>query len=140
MLLGLILVTVVMVWLSTGPSLSPKAAGPAPRPIPSSTGGARSNRPPQKDHATTNNFSKNGLTVQSAEDNQSEPLDLTIYEQTEKIKTQKFHIVREGETLSMISYKYYGSANKWRMLLVANRNVIKDANKLRPGTKIIIPE
>ena len=147
MLLGLVLVTVVMVWLATGPSLSPKSAGPDPRPVPSSaarrpaeTGGARSNRPPQEGPARSNNFSTNGLTLQSVEENQSGLLDSTIYEKTEKIKTQKFHIIREGETLSIISYKYYGSANKWQMIFKANRNVIKDVNKLRPGTKIIIPE
>ena len=140
MLLGLVLVTVAMLWLSTGPNLSPKAGGPDPHPVPSSTGGARSNRPPQENPATTNNFSANGLTALSAEDNQSEPLDSTIYEQTEKIKTQKFHIIRKGETLSDISYKYYGSANKWRMILDANRDEIEDVSKLKPGTKIIIPE
>jgi len=130
MLLGMVLVTVVMVWLATGPNLSRKAGGPD----------TRSNRPPQEDPSRSNNFSTNGLTALNAEDNQSGPLDSTIYEQTEKIKTQKFHIVREGETLSEISYKYYGSANKWQMILDANRNVIKDVNKLRPGIKIIIPE
>ena len=140
MLLGLVMVTVVMAWLSTGPGPGPKAEGLDPRPVPSSTGGARSNRPPQEYAAAPNNFSTNVLTVQSTENNQSKQQDLTKYEQTEKIKTQKFHIVREGETLSVISYKYYGSANKWRILLDANRNVIKDANKLRPGTKLIIPE
>jgi nucleoid-associated protein YgaU len=140
MLLGLVLVTVAMVWLSTGPSLSPKAAGPNPRPVPSSMGGARSNQPSQEDPTTPNNFSTNDLTAQSTEDNQSEPPDSTIYEQTEKIKTQKFHIVREGETLSEISRKYYDSANKWQMILDANRQTIKDANKIRPGTKLIIPE
>jgi len=122
MLLGLVLVMVVMVWLSTGPNLSRKAGGPDTRP------------------ARSNNFSTNGLTALSTEDNQSGPPDSTIYEQSEKIKTQKFHIISEGETLSNISQKYYGSANKWQMILDANRNVIKDVNKLRPGTKIIIPE
>jgi len=146
MLLGLVMVMVIMAWLSTGPSLSPKAARPAPR-SPSSTGGTRTNPPPHEYAAAPNNFSTNILTIQTAENNQSKPQDLTKYsaghptvEQTEKIKTQKFHIVRKGETLSEISYKYYGSASKWRILLDANRNVIEDANKLRPGTKLIVPE
>ncbi len=130
MLVGLVLVMAVMLWLSIGPGLSPKAEGPDPR----------SNPSPQKDPATTNNFSTNGLTTQSTEDNQSKPPDSTIYEQTEKIKTQKFHIVREGETLSEISRKYYDSANKWQKILDANRQIIKDVNKLRPGIKLIIPE
>ena len=130
MLVGLVLVTAVMLWLFIGPGLSPKAEGPNPR----------SNLPPQKDSATTNNFSTNGLTAQSTEDNQSKPPDSTIYEQTEKIKTQKFHIVREGETLSEISHKFYGSANKWQKILDANRDVVEDVSKLKPGTKLIIPE
>jgi nucleoid-associated protein YgaU len=130
MLVGLVLVMAVMLCLSIGPGLSPKAEGPDPR----------SNPSPQEDPATTNNFSTNGLTAQSTEDNQSKLPDSTIYEQTEKIKTQKFHIVRKGETLSEISRKYYDSANKWQMILEANRQIIKDVNKLRPGTKLIIPE
>ncbi len=130
MLVGLVLVMAVMLWLSIGPGLSPKAEGPNPR----------SNPSPQEYPATTNNFSTNGLTAQSTEDNQSKPADSTIYEQAEKIKTQKFHIVRKGETLSEISRKYYDSANKWQMILEANRQIIKDVNKLRPGIKLIIPE
>ena len=136
MLVGLVLVTTAMFWLSTGPGLSPKAEGPNTCPVPSSTGGARSNRPPQENTDTPNNFSTNSLTAQSAEDT----LDSAIYEQTEKIKTQKFHIVRKGETLSEISYKYYGSANKWQKILEANRDEIEDVSKLKPGTKLIIPE
>ncbi len=130
MLVGLALVMAAMLWLSIGPGLSPKAEGPDPR----------SNPSPQEDPATTNNFSTNGLTAQSTEDNQSKPPDSTIYEQTEKIKTQRFHIVRKGETLSEISRKYYDSANKWQKILDANRQIIKDVNKLRPGVKLIIPE
>ncbi len=137
MFLGMVLVTAVMLWLSIGPGLSPKAAGPD----------THSNQPPQEDPALSNNLSTKGLEAQNAEDNQSKPPDSTIYsageptvEQTEKIKTQKFHIISKGETLSDISHKYYGSANKWQKILDANRNVIKDANKLRPGIKLIIPE
>lgn len=61
-------------------------------------------------------------------------------EPLEKITTQRFHIIQKGETLSEIAYKYYGSAAKWNKILDANRSVIKDVNKLKPGTKIIIPE
>ncbi len=130
MLLGLVLVMAVMLWLSIGPGLNPKATGPD----------SRSNPPPREGPARSNNFSTNSLTALNAEENQSEPPDSTIYEQAEKIKTQKFHIIRQGETLSDISHKYYGSANKWRMILDANRDEIEDVSKLKPGTKIIIPE
>ncbi len=130
MLVGLVLVMAVMLWLSIGPGLSPKAEGPDPR----------SNPSPQEDPTATNNFSTNALTAQTTEDNQSKPPDSTIYEQTEKIKTQKFHIVRKGETLSEISRKYYDSANKWQKIFDANRDAIEDVSKLKPGTKLIIPD
>jgi nucleoid-associated protein YgaU len=66
--------------------------------------------------------------------------DLTIYERAEKIKTTKFHIIQRGETLSGIARRYYGAPDQWRKILTANQNVIKDPDKLTPGTKLIIPE
>lgn len=66
--------------------------------------------------------------------------DLTIYEQKEKIQTTKFHIVRKDETLSSISQQHYGTATKWQKILQANQDTIKDANKITPGTKLIIPD
>jgi len=49
------------------------------------------------------------------------------------------HVVAEGETLMHISKKYYGTTRKWRHIFEANRGVIPDENKIRPGTEIIIP-
>ena len=60
--------------------------------------------------------------------------------QPETTRPQRFHIVRKGETLSEISRKYYGSAGKWRKIFEANRGTVKDANTVRAGTKLIIPE
>ena len=70
---------------------------------------------------------------------QSSPAS-SVHYPSEKIKTQKFHIVRNGDTLFGIACEYYGSANKLQKILDANRDIIKDANKLRAGTKLIIPE
>jgi len=66
--------------------------------------------------------------------------DLTIYETSEKIKTTRFHIVRKDETLSAISQQYYGSPNQWRKIVEASKGAVQDANKIRPGTKLIIPD
>jgi len=121
MLLGLVLVMAVMLWLSIGPGLSPKARIQHLRNI----GTVQENSGSPNNHPTNSS-----AAIQP---------DSTIYEQTEKIKTQKFHIIRQGETLSDISHKYYGSANKWQMILDANRDEIEDVSKLQPGTKIIIP-
>jgi nucleoid-associated protein YgaU len=51
-----------------------------------------------------------------------------------------YHTVRNGETLSAISFLYYGSETKWQKILDANRNVIKDVKNLKPGTELVIPE
>lgn len=66
------------------------------------------------------------------------PLATPIQSQT--ASSQRLHMVREGETLSDISRKYYGSAGKWRKVFEANRGTIKDANAVRSGTKLIIPD
>jgi nucleoid-associated protein YgaU len=66
--------------------------------------------------------------------------DLTVHESAEPIKTVKFHIVRKGETLSHIAQQYYGSKEQWRKIVAANVKTIPDANKIAPGTKLILPE
>jgi acetyl esterase/lipase/phage tail protein X len=63
-----------------------------------------------------------------------------VHIQPDTISPQRFHIVRKGETLSKISYKYYGSASKWRKIFEANRGTVQDANTVRSGTKLIIPD
>ncbi len=66
--------------------------------------------------------------------------DLTIYKEPEKVETEKFHIVQPDENLSDISFLYYGTPNKWKKIAKANRDAIPDANRIKPGTKIIIPD
>jgi len=49
------------------------------------------------------------------------------------------HIVRNNETLSQIATRYYGSSTKWRQIFDANRDVVKDADDVKPGTRLVIP-
>lgn len=65
--------------------------------------------------------------------------DVIVEEQPERVKTQKFHIVSQGQTLSGISKKYYGTEAKWSVIFQANRDVIKDPDRLKPGLKLLIP-
>ena len=73
-------------------------------------------------------------------EDQSEPMDMSQFIQAEKIKTQRFHIVRKDQTLSAISRIYYGSSNQWQKIVNANRDIIKDPNKINSGMKLIIPD
>ena len=50
------------------------------------------------------------------------------------------HIVQVGENLATISTKYYGTPSKWKTIFNANRNRLTDANNLRVGTQISIPQ
>ena len=150
MILGSVLAIIATVWLATRPSLSTKArmlhfhnAGPRQEPIEQTN--FAPNLPNTPSTGTTNEVEAEQSSSLIRVDKLQQPTqlnlpDFTAYYKSEKIKTQRFHIVGKGETLSDISYKYYGSANKWQKILDANRNVIKDANKLRPGVKLIIPE
>jgi acetyl esterase/lipase len=68
------------------------------------------------------------------------PATSAVHLQPETTRPQRFHIVRQGETLSGISRDYYGSAGQWRKIFEANRGTVQDANTIRPGTKLIIPD
>ena len=137
MILGLVLVTATMLWFFAGSNLNPKArilnlrSNRKTAPLSETFG------PTKSSEIGTVREENNQL---SATDNQSQEPEWKKYRQAEKIKTQRFHIISEGETLSEISRKYYDSARKWQKILDANRDVIKDVSKLKPGTKIIIPE
>ena len=50
------------------------------------------------------------------------------------------HTVQPGETLATISKKYYGSPARWKDIHQANRDRLPDANRLREGMELTIPE
>jgi hypothetical protein len=49
------------------------------------------------------------------------------------------HTVAEGESLSLIAFKYYQSPNKWDKIVAANRAKLKNPDMLRPGMVLVIP-
>lgn len=52
----------------------------------------------------------------------------------------KMHTVASGESLSLISKKYYGDAMKYNIIFEANQPLLKDVNKIYPGQVLRIPE
>ena len=60
------------------------------------------------------------------------------YKPDKQHKAIKFHIVRKNETLIDISRQCYGTAGGWKKILTANN--IHDPTRIKPGTKLIIPE
>jgi nucleoid-associated protein YgaU len=55
-------------------------------------------------------------------------------------KPYKVYIWQEnGDSLSQIAKKMYGDPQKWRLIYLANKDVIKDPNKIFPKQKLKIP-
>lgn len=57
----------------------------------------------------------------------------------EEPKTGKYYVIQKGDTLKKISYKFYGTVDKWELIYSINKHIIKNPNVLKPGTKIYIP-
>jgi nucleoid-associated protein YgaU len=126
MVLGLVLITVVIVWFSARPSLSIKSRAMSPR--------SAVHRKMEIPSLSRSIETRKETTISG------NPIKQANNEQLKEMKAERFHIVRAGETLSDISRQYYGSADKWQKILGADRLPIENPSKLKPGTKLIIPE
>jgi nucleoid-associated protein YgaU len=75
---------------------------------------------------------------------QSDPQYPLPTEQADKIMQNTsgnilIHTVAPGETLSAISTLYYGTIDQQQKILDANADIITNADRLRPGMRLIIP-
>ncbi len=55
-----------------------------------------------------------------------------------KVSTRDYTI-QKGDTLDKIAQRYLGAAYRWKYLFELNKDRIKDPNKLKAGTVIVIP-
>jgi nucleoid-associated protein YgaU len=51
----------------------------------------------------------------------------------------KIYEVQAGDSLSKIAKREYGDANDWNRIFEANKDIVKDPNKIFPGQKLKIP-
>jgi nucleoid-associated protein YgaU len=51
----------------------------------------------------------------------------------------KIYEVVSGDSLSKIAKREYGNVNEWKRIYEANRDVLKDPDKIYPGQKLKIP-
>jgi nucleoid-associated protein YgaU len=55
-------------------------------------------------------------------------------------QSQRRYVVRPGDTLSRISKEFYGDPNQYMRIFEANRNILKDPNRISAGQELVIPE
>jgi nucleoid-associated protein YgaU len=55
---------------------------------------------------------------------------------SEKSRT---YVVRDGDTLASISRKFYKISGRWKKIRDANRSIVDDPGKLKPGQTLTIP-
>ena len=159
---GLALVIAATLWLSTRPSLSIKARMRKPdfaisaydythhkttaptyshnTPSPQETAEQLSISPVESALDISRQNSSHDILPAPEITEQAEVHTLSEQQTTSEQQDVRIHIVRRGDTLSGISYEYYGSANKWRKIFDANRYLLKDPDKLMPEMRLIIPE
>jgi len=51
----------------------------------------------------------------------------------------KVYEVKAGDSLSKIAKREYGNASEWNRIFEANKDILKDPNKIYPGQKLKIP-
>jgi len=51
----------------------------------------------------------------------------------------KIYVVKSGDSLSKIAMAEYGDGNAWNKIFEANKDILKDPNKIYPGQKLKIP-
>jgi LysM repeat protein len=51
----------------------------------------------------------------------------------------QYYIIEKNDTLQKISRKFYGTTKKWNLLYEANKDILKNPDRLHPGVEIKIP-
>ncbi len=54
--------------------------------------------------------------------------------------TAKTYTVKAGDTLSKIAKQHYGNANLYTKIFEANKDILRDPDKIQPGQVLKIPE
>ena len=59
--------------------------------------------------------------------------------QTTEPAASQTYTVQSGDTLSKISQEFYGESNQYMKIFYANRDKLKDPDKIQVGQRLVIP-
>jgi nucleoid-associated protein YgaU len=149
---GSILAGVALFWVATRPGLSPLPPAPSAQDndrhppeagplaaLPVTSSASEANKPAEQPQAAESKTQDKPAGQPLAANPPFSIPEPARPAKTEPVQAPRFHIVRPGETLSGIAQQYYDSKESWRKILAANEKTLKDANKLAPGMKLVIP-
>jgi nucleoid-associated protein YgaU len=71
---------------------------------------------------------------------QQQPATMTAGASVSGGHGQRHYTVKAGDTLSTISRQFYGNATQYMKIFEANKNILSDPNKIKPGQELVIPE
>lgn len=77
------------------------------------------------------NFEANSVNQPTNIQSEDSPIDPRLI--------PKSYVVQSGDTLSKISKRFYGTANRWNDIYQANRDRLSSARSLRVGQELLIP-
>lgn len=66
--------------------------------------------------------------------------EVTVRGTVPEEKAYTVYVVKQGDTLGKIAKEIYGKASKWQIIYEANKENIKNPNKIYPGQKLKIPQ
>ena len=85
-------------------------------------------------------FSGVTATVDSTEQKAADFSGVTAtVDSTEEIVGERTYTIEKGDTLSKIATEQLGSANAWKQIFEANRDVLDDPDRIFPGQVIKLP-
>ncbi|CAN7544234.1 LysM peptidoglycan-binding domain-containing protein [Pseudoxanthomonas sp. LjRoot143] len=85
-------------------------------------------------------FSDVTAKVDSTAEKAADFSDVTArVDSTAEIVGEQSYTIEKGDTLSKIAKTHYGSANAWKQIFEANRDVIDDPDRIFPGQVIKLP-
>lgn len=68
-----------------------------------------------------------------------EGVEVRVVQQADKTVKYHFYTVNPGDSLSMISLKFYGTVGSYPEIFEANRTLLSSPDKIRPGQRLVIP-
>jgi nucleoid-associated protein YgaU len=57
----------------------------------------------------------------------------------DRSRKARIYVVKAGDSLSKIAKTVYGDADRWREIFDANKDKIKDPNRIEAGQELRIP-